>query len=176
MVARSKQKGAPKSLVITIGSLSGRIPSPLLASYSGTKAALATWTKALAEEVKPQGVIVELVQAAFVVSPSYQTKCRPELKPPKKVSNMSKIRKSSPFVPTPAPFVRSTLNSIGLPRGAQGRPHERTPFWSHAILDYVVGFAGYVSEMAGIKVILGMHKDIRKRALKKAARDEKKAE
>lgn len=69
MVARSKQKGAPKSLVITIGSLSGRIPSPLLASYSGTKAALATWTKALAEEVKPQGVIVELVQAAFVVSP-----------------------------------------------------------------------------------------------------------
>ena len=55
MIARSKQRGAPKSLVITIGSLSGRIPSPLLASYSGTKAALATWTKALAEEVKPQG-------------------------------------------------------------------------------------------------------------------------
>lgn len=30
--------------------------------------------------------------------------------------------------------------------------------------------------MAGIKVILGMHNDIRKRALKKAARDAKKAE
>lgn len=81
MIARSKQRGAPKSLVITIGSLSGRIPSPLLASYSGTKAALATWAKALAEEVKPQGVIVELVQAAFVVSPSSQTECWSELKP-----------------------------------------------------------------------------------------------
>lgn len=177
MVARSKQKGGPKSLVITIGSLSGRIPSPLLASYSGTKAALATWTKALAEEVKPQGVIVELVQAAFVVSPLPSSQIPIRAKSPNhKVSNMSKIRKPSPFVPTPAPFVRSTLNSIGLPRGAQGRPHERTPFWSHAILDYAVGFAGYVSEMAGIKVILGMHNDIRKRALKKAARDAKKAE
>lgn len=81
MISRSKQRDAPKSLVITIGSLSGRIPSPLLASYSGTKAALATWTKALAEEVKPQGVIVELVQAAFVVSHSSQTECWSELKP-----------------------------------------------------------------------------------------------
>ncbi|WVQ80118.1 long-chain 3-oxoacyl-CoA reductase [Cryptococcus sp. DSM 104549] len=152
MVARSSKKGAAKSLVLTIGSISGRIPSPLLASYSGTKAALSTWTKALAEEVKPQGVVVELVQAAFVVS------------------NMSKIRKPSPFVPTPKDFVRSTLSSIGVARGAQGRPHERTPYWTHAITDYVVGFAGSVSEKIGIKVILGMHQDIRKRALRKAAR------
>ncbi|KAK8864710.1 long-chain 3-oxoacyl-CoA reductase [Kwoniella newhampshirensis] len=158
MIARSNKKGAPKSLVMTLGSLSGRIPSALLATYSGTKAALSTWTKALAEEVKSQGVVVEMVQAAFVVS------------------NMSKIRKSSALVPTPASFVRSVLTSIGLPRGAQGRPHERTPFWTHAILDYLVGFAGYVSEMAGIKVITSMHKDIRKRALRKAARGEKKVQ
>ncbi|WVR06752.1 long-chain 3-oxoacyl-CoA reductase [Kwoniella sp. DSM 27419] len=157
MIARSAKKG-PKSLVMTIGSMSGRIPSPLLATYSGTKAALSTWTKALAQEVQSQGVVVELVQAAFVVS------------------NMSKIRKASPFVPYPSSFVHSVLTSIGLPRGAQGRPHERTPFWSHALLDYVVGFAGYVSEMAGIKVILSMHKDIRKRALKKAQREGKKAQ
>ncbi|WVN87724.1 long-chain 3-oxoacyl-CoA reductase [Cryptococcus depauperatus CBS 7841] len=158
MIARSSQPHAAKSLVLTIGSLTGRIPAPLLASYSGTKAALSNWTKALAEEVKSQGVIVELAQAAFVVS------------------NMSKIRKASLFVPTPAPFVRSTLNSIGLPRGAQGRPHERTPFWSHAVLDYLVGFVGYFSEMAGIKVVFSMHKDIRKRALKKAAKGGKKIE
>ncbi|WWD16976.1 long-chain 3-oxoacyl-CoA reductase [Kwoniella shandongensis] len=156
LIARSNRKGSPKSLVMTLGSLSGRIPSSLLASYSGTKAALSTWTKALAEEVKSQGVVVELVQAAFVTS------------------NMSKIRKSSALVPTPSSFVRSTLSSIGLPRGAQGRPHERTPFWSHAILDYLVGFAGYVSEMAGVHVITSMHKDIRKRALRKAAREGKK--
>ncbi|WWC69870.1 long-chain 3-oxoacyl-CoA reductase [Kwoniella pini CBS 10737] len=152
MIARSNKKGSPKSLITTIGSLSGRIPSPLLATYSGTKAALSTWTKALAKEVEGKGVDVELVQAAFVVS------------------NMSKIRRSSALVPTPASFVKSTLSSIGQPRGAQGRPYERTPFWSHALLDYAVGFAGYISEISGIKVIDSMHKDIRKRALKKAER------
>ncbi|WVQ77875.1 long-chain 3-oxoacyl-CoA reductase [Cryptococcus sp. DSM 104548] len=156
MIARSSQKAASKSLILTLGSLSGRIPSPLLASYSGTKAALSTWTKALAEEVKPQGVIVELVQAAFVVS------------------NMSKIRRSSALVPTAKDFVKSALGSIGRPGGAQGRPHERTPYWTHALLDYAAGFAGYVSEIVAIKVILSMHKDIRKRALRKAARESKK--
>ncbi|WRT66696.1 long-chain 3-oxoacyl-CoA reductase [Kwoniella shivajii] len=153
MIARSSKRGSPKSLIMSIGSLSGRIPSPLLATYSGTKAALSTWTKALAEEVKEKGVEVELVQAAFVVS------------------NMSKIRRSSALVPTPANFVRSVLSSFGLPRGAQGRPYERTPFWTHAFLDYVVGFAGYLSEVTGIKVINSMHKDIRKRALRKAERE-----
>ncbi|ODO08349.1 long-chain 3-oxoacyl-CoA reductase [Cryptococcus wingfieldii CBS 7118] len=156
MITRSSPTAASKSLILTIGSLSGRIPSPLLASYSGTKAALSTWTKALAEEVQPQGVVVELVQAAFVVS------------------NMSKIRRSSALVPTARDFVKSALGSIGRPGGAQGRPHERTPYWTHALLDYAAGFAGYVSEIVAIKVILSMHKDIRKRALRKAARENKK--
>ncbi|ODN97945.1 long-chain 3-oxoacyl-CoA reductase [Cryptococcus amylolentus CBS 6273] len=156
MITRSSRPAAPKSLILTLGSLSGRIPSPLLASYSGTKAALSTWTKALAEEVRPQGVVVELVQAAFVVS------------------NMSKIRRASALVPTARDFVKSALGSIGRPGGAQGRPHERTPYWTHALLDYAAGFAGYVSEMAAIKVILSMHKDIRKRALRKAAKESKK--
>ena len=48
--------------------MSGRIPSPLLASYSFTKGGLQTWTKALAEEVKYKGVVVKMVQPAFVVS------------------------------------------------------------------------------------------------------------
>jgi 17beta-estradiol 17-dehydrogenase / very-long-chain 3-oxoacyl-CoA reductase len=84
---------------------------------------------------------------------------------------MSKIRKSSLFVPTAKAFVKSTLSSLSLPGGAQGRPYEMTPYWSHAIADYAVGAFGYVSEMAGIKVILSMHKDIRKRALRKKARE-----
>lgn len=53
---------------------------------------------------------------------------------------MSKIRKSSPLVPTPDAYVRSVLSSIGLNRGAQGRAYESTPFWTHALMDYVVGF------------------------------------
>ncbi len=68
MVARSSQRGSPKSLVLNVGSMSGRIPSPLLATYSCTKGGLQTWTKALAEEVKHQGVVVSMVLPAFVVS------------------------------------------------------------------------------------------------------------
>ena len=66
-IARSSGRGKPKSLILNVGSLSGRIPSSLLATYSCTKGGLQTWTKALAEEVKKQGVVVTMVQPAFVV-------------------------------------------------------------------------------------------------------------
>ena len=87
------------------------------------------------------------------------------------ISNMSKIRRTSPNVPTAKTFVRSSLNSIGLPRGAQGRYAEMTPYWSHAIMDYAVGLFGYPTEWVGIWVVDYMHKGIRKRWLKKRARD-----
>ncbi len=67
--------------------------------------------------------------------------------------------------------MRATLSKIGLPVGAQFRPYESTPYWSHALMDYVVSVFGYVSETAAIRVILGMHKDIRKRALRKKERE-----
>jgi len=87
------------------------------------------------------------------------------------VSNMSKIRRTSLLVPSAASWVNSTLASIGLPRGAQGRPHEMTPYWTHALLDYATGLFGYFSEVAAIKVIAYMHRDIRKRALRKKTRE-----
>lgn len=58
--------------MLNVGSLSGRIPSPLVSTYSFTKGGLQTWTKALAEEVKGQGVVVLMVQLAFVVSGMWQ--------------------------------------------------------------------------------------------------------
>jgi 17beta-estradiol 17-dehydrogenase / very-long-chain 3-oxoacyl-CoA reductase len=66
MIARSAGSG-PQSLVLNMGSLTGRIPSTLLATYSMTKGGLATWTKALAEEVRDSRVVVSMVQPAFVV-------------------------------------------------------------------------------------------------------------
>ena len=53
---------------------------------------------------------------------------------------MSKIRKSSMMVPTPKQYVKAVLSKIGLPCGAlfTGRPVLSTPYWSHALLDYVV--------------------------------------
>ena len=161
----------PTSLVLNIGSLSGRIAPPLSATYGCTKAGLQIWSRALAEEVKNQGVVVQMVLPAFVVhaNPLY---CHTVTDPVVlQTTNMSKIRKTSLFVPSASTFVASTLASISLPRGAQGRPHEMTPFWSHAVVDYAVGTFGYLSEMAGIRVLNYMHRDIRKRALRKKARE-----
>lgn len=83
---------------------------------------------------------------------------------------MSKIKRPSLTVPTPKPFVKSVLGSIGNPVGAAGRKHESTPYPAHAIMDYAVGMGGYFTENIGMKVVDGMHKDIRKRALRKKAR------
>jgi 17beta-estradiol 17-dehydrogenase / very-long-chain 3-oxoacyl-CoA reductase len=44
------------------------------------------------------------------------------------------------MVPTATAFAQTTLRSIGLNRGAQGRVYESTPYWSHAAMDYVVSF------------------------------------
>lgn len=152
---RSEAENGPKSLVLNIGSLSGRIPSPLLSAYSCTKGGLQTWNTALAAEVEPVGVVVRMIFPAFVVS------------------NMSKIRRSSITIPTAKAFVRSVLSSIGLQRGAQGRPYDSTPYPSHALMDYVVGLFGGASESLGVGVVLSMHKDIRKRALRKKAKLDK---
>jgi 17beta-estradiol 17-dehydrogenase / very-long-chain 3-oxoacyl-CoA reductase len=86
---------------------------------------------------------------------------------------MSKIRKSSLTVPTPPAFVKSVLSSIGNPVGALGRKHESTPYPAHALMDYAVGMGGYFTENIGMKVVDSMHKDIRKRALRKKARQAK---
>lgn len=75
MIARSSNKG-PKSLILNIGSMDGRIPPTLLATYGFTKGGLSTWTKAVAEEVRGQNVVVNLVLPAFVVS-----LCSPLLSP-----------------------------------------------------------------------------------------------
>ncbi|BEI79908.1 hypothetical protein CcaverHIS002_0104370 [Cutaneotrichosporon cavernicola] len=117
------------------------------------KGGLKTWNTALAAEVQSKGVVCTMVFPAFVVS------------------NMSKIRKASLTVPTPEKFVKSTLGSIGAARGAQGRMYESTPYPAHAAMDYVVGIGGNVTENIAVGVIHSMHKDIRKRALKKKQRE-----
>ncbi|KAF8160872.1 3-ketoacyl-CoA reductase [Crassisporium funariophilum] len=144
-----------RGLILNIGSFAGATPSPMLATYSATKAFLTTFTSALAEEVKKDNITVEHVNAYFVVS------------------KLSKIRKPSLFIPRPAPFVRSVLSKIGLACGAaySGRPNTSTPFWSHALLDYGITLVGLPSLF--IKYSHGLHISIRKRALNKAAREAK---
>ncbi len=63
LISQSRKRG----LILNIGSFAGAIPSPMLATYSGTKAFLTTFTSALAEEVKAHNIVVEHVNTYFVV-------------------------------------------------------------------------------------------------------------
>ncbi|KAJ3177650.1 hypothetical protein HDU87_004403 [Geranomyces variabilis] len=132
-----------RGLILNVGSVAGLVPSPYLATYSGAKAFLRTWSRALASEVKSKGVDVQHVKTYFV-----QTA-------------MSKIRKASWMAPTPRDYVASVLKSAGADADA-------APYPSHAVLTWAL--ETFVPESVGIKKSADMHIDIRKRALRKKER------
>ncbi|CAI5755745.1 unnamed protein product [Candida verbasci] len=141
-----------KGLILTMGSFAALLPTPYLATYSGSKSFLQSWSNALAGELQPQGVEVELIISYLVTSA------------------MSKIRRSSLTIPNPKQFVQSTLNSVGRRNGAQERFATSTPYWTHALMHFGINnTVGVYSKLAN-KLNLNMHKSIRTRALKKQAR------
>lgn len=66
MMKRSK-----RSLILNISSISGLIPTPLLATYSASKAFLGHFTLALRRELKETSVDVKLIRPYFFVSYSF---------------------------------------------------------------------------------------------------------
>jgi len=145
-----------KGLILTMGSFGGLTPTPLLATYSGSKAFLQQWSNALASELAPQGISVFFVHSYLVTS------------------SMSKIRRANWQVPSEKAFVKSVLAKIGRRGGSIGYPYSGTPYWSHALVaSLITGVLGPMSSL-----LLGfnrkMHVDIRRRALKKAERDAQK--
>lgn len=150
-VERSPQKSL-RGLILTMGSFGGLLPTPYLATYSGSKSFLQSWSSALAGELAGDNVDVELVISYLVTSA------------------MSKIKRSSVTIPNPKQFVRSTLSSVGRRGGAQERYATSTPYWSHALMEFgIESTVGVYSKIAN-KLNLQMHQSIRHRALKKAAR------
>ncbi|KIH89865.1 beta-keto reductase [Sporothrix brasiliensis 5110] len=143
-----------KGLVLTMGSFGGWLPTPYLATYSGSKAFLQHWNTSLAAEVKPSGVDAYLVLSYLVVSA------------------MSKVRRPSLLIPTPDAFVRAALGKVG--RGWQAFAATYTPFWTHALVQHVVENTVGVGHHLAVWYNLVMHQDIRRRALRKAAREAKK--
>jgi len=146
-----------RGLILTMASFGGILPTPYLATYSGSKAFLQQWSTALSSELEPKGIKVQLVQSYLVTSA------------------MSKIRKTSLFVPNPKQFVRAALSKIGRSGGAQGLAATSTPYWAHGVMHWALAtFTGTMNQ-AVLDQNRGMHMDIRKRALRKAERDAKKA-
>lgn len=146
-----------RGLILTMASFGGILPTPLLATYSGSKAFLQQWSTALGAELAPHGVRVQLVQSYLVTSA------------------MSKIRRASATIPSPRAFVRAALSKIGRSGGAQGIAYTSTPFWAHGIMHWAL--LVITGTMNGIVLSQNkaMHETIRKRALRKADRDGKKA-
>lgn len=151
-ILKSSKEHHVRGLILTMGSFGGLIPSPLLATYSGSKAFLQSWSAALAGELAENNVDVQLVISYLVTSA------------------MSKIRRSSMSIPNPKVFVGSVLRSVGRRGGAQERFATATPFWAHALMHWwIENTVGVYSKIANT-INLTMHKSIRARALKKAAR------
>ncbi|KAJ5666442.1 uncharacterized protein N7477_008890 [Penicillium maclennaniae] len=145
-----------RGLILTMGSFGGLLPTPLLATYSGSKAFLQQWSTSLGSELAPHGIEVELVQAYLITSA------------------MSKIRRASAAIPTPRAFVRSVLSKIGRSGGSSTYAYSSSPYWSHGIMAW---FLTSVTGVMGKFVVhqnKGMHESIRKRALRKAEREAQK--
>lgn len=145
-----------RGLVLTMASFGGVMPTPLLATYSGSKAFLQHWSTALGGELAPHGVTVQLVQSYLVTSA------------------MSKIRRASAMIPTPKAFVAAALGKIGRSGGAQGVAYTCTPYWSHGLMHWGIATVAGTMNALVLKINKDMHEGIRKRALRKAEREGKK--
>ncbi|TQS34260.1 hypothetical protein Golomagni_05364 [Golovinomyces magnicellulatus] len=144
-----------RGLILTMGSFGGLLPTPLLATYSGSKAFLQQWSTALGGELKSSNVDVELVISYLVTTA------------------MSKIRKTSLLIPNPRNFVRSVLSKIGRSGGAQNMAYTSTPFWGHGLMQWWLENTFGLGTAYVVEKNRQMHESIRKRALKKAERDAK---
>lgn len=152
-IVESAKNLKTKGLILTMGSFSGLTPTPLLATYSGSKAFLQAWNNALARELQPQNVDCQIVLSYLVASA------------------MSKIRRTSAMIPSPKQFVHFALKLAGTKRGgAQERYATCTPYWSHALFHWWINAIVGVWSKVVININYNMHVDIRKRALKKAER------
>lgn len=144
-----------RGFILTMSSFGGLLPTPLLATYSGSKSFLQQWSSATGSELSKHNVTVECVQSYLVTSA------------------MSKVRRPSALIPTPRAFVKATLGGIGRSRGAQGMAYTSTPYWAHSFMQW--GLETFVGKSSKLVVDQNrrMHEDIRKRALRKAEREAK---
>lgn len=141
-----------RGLILTMGSFGGLFPTPLLATYSGSKAFLQHWSTSLSSELRPYGIRVEFVLSYLVTSA------------------MSKIRRPSLMIPNPKTFVRAALSHIGR-RGGVSHGNTSVPYWSHALMAWAI--TSFLGALDGIVVRVNhfMHNSIRQRALRKMERE-----
>ena len=108
--------------------MAGRIPTSMLAVYSGSKAFIDFFSKSLYQEYKSKGVDVISVTPGLVVSfisyflPFCFQKLNVFFLP--KVSQMSKIRKTSLIVASPQAIASRSIDRLG-------KDIELSPYFFH---------------------------------------------
>jgi len=131
-----------KGIILNISSASALQPTPLLSLYGASKQFVDCFSKSLSAEYSSKGIIVQCVMPYFVTT------------------KLSKIRKSSLFIPTPDSYVKSTMKTIGRTNRTYGCA-------AHALQAAVYGCVPEsLYFFASLKSLGG----VRKRALKKLAK------
>lgn len=142
-----------RSLILHLGSFAGSIPTPLLATYAGSKAFLIGFNRALSEEVGRKGVTSLLLNTYFVSTA------------------MSKIRKSSWSVPTPKQYVAQVLAHLGRPGSCyqEDRTGREMTVWpQHALTEWAA--REFIGLGRATKMSYDAQQAIRKRAIKREQR------
>ncbi|KAG8427344.1 hypothetical protein J3459_006812 [Metarhizium acridum] len=85
----------------------------------------------------------------------------------------SKVRRPSLLIPNARNFVKAALGKVGL-GGYQTAPNTYTPWWSHSFMLWLIENIPGVNSPVTIWYNKKMHLDIRRRALRKQAREAKK--
>ncbi|CAG2112156.1 unnamed protein product [Medioppia subpectinata] len=85
-----------RGVIINVSSFTANFPTPLLALYSATKVYIDYLSRALNEEYKSKGIIIQSVLPFYVST------------------KMTKYIKTSLFIPTPEQYVRSALKTVAV--------------------------------------------------------------
>ncbi|KAK3591885.1 hypothetical protein CHS0354_005092 [Potamilus streckersoni] len=132
-------------VILNISSASGKSPTPLLTVYSACKAFVSFFSDCLQTEYGSSGITFQCVMPFFVAT------------------NMTKIRKTSLFVPDASTYVQSALKTVGLEQETFGYfPHKMMGFGMQVLPKWLVvsqGMKGMLAAGAKAKKKLQEKKD-----------------
>lgn len=122
-----------KGLIINIGSVAGVRPTPLLSLYSASKSFVEIFGRSLDAEYRSKGIMVQTHTPAFITT------------------KLSKVRKSSLFVPTPTKYAQDVVNSLG-----KGGPMV-SPYLPHRIMSFGMSLVPeFLTQSMTMKMLLSL--------------------
>ncbi|KAF6213581.1 hypothetical protein GE061_011302 [Apolygus lucorum] len=128
--------------IINMSSGLADIPAPMLTLYAASKAFISKFSQDLGFEYKSKGIKVQWLKPGLVAT------------------NMSNIKKTSWFVPSPSAYVKSALTDLSMKDCSEG-------YFSHILMVRAAVLLSYVLPDLLANKLLGISITTRKKALKK---------